>query len=74
MHDLVGNSSLFIGLGVVSYGIITQDIETIAGGAAMGYIGKCLSDSTWNNARAQADLDRNRILRDNKSSDKDPSK
>ena len=63
-QTLAGNISKLAGFGATIYGIVTQDLEVIAGGAVLGYIGKTLTDEANQKWELMIQKERNRIIRD----------
>jgi hypothetical protein len=62
-YETVGTLSKLAGLGAVIYGIATQDMETIAGGVAMAYVGKTMVDPLMDFQRNVIQERRNAILK-----------
>ncbi len=61
--DGFGNLSKLAGLGTVIYGIATQDMETIAGGAALAYVGRSITADLWEVERNAIQERKNAILK-----------
>ena len=62
-HESLGSLSKLAGLGIVIYGIATQDMVTIAGGTAMAYVGKTMTDPLYEIQRNAIQERRNAILK-----------
>ncbi len=68
-YERLGSLSKLAGLGTVVYGLATQDMETIAGGVAMGYIGRCMTKDCWEIQAVQTEMERNKIFKSEQSLD-----
>jgi hypothetical protein len=69
LYEVLGSISQLAGLGTIVYGLVNQDIETIAGGAAMSYAGNMMSKDCWEIQRNVIERQRNEILRNKPSID-----
>jgi hypothetical protein len=66
-HEYIGSLSQIAGLGTIVYGLAIQDMETIAGGFAMGYVGRCMTKDCWDIQHVQNEMKRNEILKKKQS-------
>ena len=63
LHQALGIGSQFAGLGIAIYGLITRDIETIAGGVAISYVGRNIVTNFIDFGKNKIQEQRNAILK-----------
>ena len=60
--EIVGGFSKLVGLSTIVYGLAIQDMETIAGGAALVYAGRTFTSDWFKNRNESIELQRNKIF------------
>lgn len=71
LYYSLGTLSKIAGLGVIVYGLFTQDVETIAGGTAMAFVGRGITKDCRDFQRNINEIVMNEILKWNIKNYKD---